>query len=76
MDIRSYVRFYDEDDLHKLVKEYQVTANFLIQLASHKFDSFRVYKMNDLLEYVDGNGFSITYDDIIERYTVRREGEK
>lgn len=72
MDIRSCVRFYDEDDLFKLKLDYPMTANFLVQLASYKFDSFKVLKMNDLLEYVDGNGFSITYDDTIKRYIVKR----
>ena len=62
MDIRNCLRFYDEDDLYKLKTEYQVTADFLIRLASYKIDSFKACKMNDLLEYVDGNGFSITYD--------------
>ena len=75
MDIRDCVKFYDEDDLYKLKTKHQVTADFLVQLASYKFDAFRVRKMNDLLEYVDGNGFSITYDNIIERYVVRRENE-
>lgn len=72
MDIRNCVRFYDEDDLHKLKLDYPMTAEYLVELASYKIDSFKKYKMNDLLEYVDGNGFSITYDDTIERYIVRR----
>lgn len=72
MDIRNCVRFYDEDDLYKLKTDYQITAKFLIDLASYRIDSFKVHKMNDLLEYVDGNGFSITYDDAIEKYIVKR----
>jgi len=72
MDIRDYVKFYDEDDLSKLELDHQITAEYLILLASYKVDSFKMRKMNDLLEYVDGNGFSITYDDTIERYIVKR----
>ena len=72
MDIRDCVKFYDEDDLHKLALDYQMTAEFLVKLASYKIDSFKMRKMNDLLEYVDGNGFSITYDDTIKRYIVKR----
>lgn len=72
MDIRNCVRFYDEDDLHKLEVDYQITAEYLVWLASYKINSFKIRKMNDLLEYVDGNGFSITYDNTIERYIVRR----
>lgn len=72
MDIRDCVKFYDEDDLYKLKLDYQITAEFLERLASYKIDSFRACKMNDLLEYVDGNGFNITYDDTIKRYTVKR----
>ncbi len=72
MDIRNCVRFYDEDDLYKLETEYRATAVFLERLASYKIDSFKVNRVNDLLEYVDGNGFSITYDDTIGRYIVKR----
>lgn len=72
MDIRDCVKFYDEDDLYKLALNYPMTADFLVQLASYKFDSFKIYRMNDLLEYVDGNGFNITYDDTIKRYIVKR----
>jgi len=72
MDIRNCVRFYNEDDLYELTTKYNITAQFLIQLASYKFDCFKTCKLNDLLEYVDGNGFSITYDDTIDRYIVRR----
>ena len=72
MDLRNCVRFYDEDDLSKLELDHQITAEYLILLASYKVDSFKMRKMNDLLEYVDGNGFSITYDDTIERYIVKR----
>lgn len=72
MDIRSCVKFYDENDLYKLQTEHWQTADLLWLLASYKLDSFKVHKMNDLLEYVDGNGFSITYDDTIKRYIVRR----
>lgn len=72
MDIRSCVRFYDEDDLSELKIKYPITADFLMRLASYKFDSFKACKMNDLLEYVDGNGFSITYDATIKRYIVKR----
>ena len=72
MDIRSCVRFYDEDDLYKLTIDYQMTTEALIKLASYKIDSFTMRQMNDLLEYVDGNGFSITYDDTIKRYIVKR----
>lgn len=72
MDIRSCVRFYDEDDLYKLTLDYQMTAEALVKLASHEFDSFTMRKMNDLLEYVDGNGFSITYNNTTGRYIVKR----
>lgn len=72
MDIRNCVRFYDENDLFKLKLDYPITANFLLQLASYKIDRFKVREINDLLEYVDGNGFSITYNDTIKRYIVRR----
>lgn len=72
MDIRSCVRFYDEDDLYKLTLNHQITADFLMRLASYEIDSFKVCNMNDLLEYVDGNGFTIIYDDSIKRYIVRR----
>lgn len=72
MDLRNCVRFYDEDDLSKLELDHQITAEYLVLLASYKVDSFKMRKMNDLLEYVDGNGFSITYDDTIERYIVKR----
>ena len=72
MDIRSCVRFYDEYDLSELKIKYPMTAEFLVELASYKIDSFKIRKMNDLLEYVDGNGFSITYDDTIKRYIVKR----
>lgn len=72
MDIRDCVKFYDEDDLYKLKLDYPMTAEFLVELASYKIDSFKIHKMNDLLEYVDGNGFFITYDDTIKRYIVRR----
>lgn len=72
MDIRDCVKFYDEDDLYKLKLDYQMTAEALVELASYKIDSFSMRKMNDLLEYVDGNGFSITYDDTIKRYIVKR----
>ena len=72
MDIRDCVKFYDEDDLYKLKLDYPMTAEHLVKLASYKIDSFKMRKMNDLLEYVDGNGFSITYDNTIERYIVRR----
>lgn len=71
-DIRSCVKFYDEDDLHKLKSDYPITAGLLVELASYKIDSFKIRKMNDLLEYVDGNGFFITYDNTIERYIVER----
>lgn len=71
-DIRSCVKFYDEDDLYKLKSHYPITAGLLVELASYKIDSFKVYKMNDLLEYVDNNGFSIAYDSTIERYIVKR----
>lgn len=71
-DIRSCVKFYDEDDLHKLKSDYPITAGLLVQLASYKIDSFKVRNINDLLEYVDGNGFFITYDNTIERYIVKR----
>lgn len=72
MDIRDCVKFYDEDDLYRLTLDYPITTQFLIELASHKSDYFKMRKMNDLLEYVDGNGFSITYDNTIERYIVKR----
>lgn len=72
MDIKSCVRFYDEDDLSELKIRYPATADHLVKLASYKIDSFKMRKMNDLLEYVDGNGFSITYDNTIERYIVKR----
>ncbi len=72
MDIRSCVRFYDEDDLSELKIKYPMIAEALVELASYKIDSFSMRKMNDLLEYVDGNGFSITYDDTIKRYIVKR----
>lgn len=72
MDIRSCVRFYDEDDLYKLKSDYQITAGLLGELASYKIDAFKVRQMNDLLEYVDGNGFSINYDNTLERYIVKR----
>lgn len=72
IDIRSCVKFYNEDDLYKLKKDYPTTAHFLVQLASYEFDAFSVHKMDDLLEYVDNNGFSITYDDTPERYIVKR----
>lgn len=72
MDLRNCVRFYDEDDLSKLELDHQITAEYLVLLASYKVDSFKMRKMNDLLEYVDGNGFSITYDNTIERYIVKR----
>lgn len=71
-DIRSCVKFYDEDDLYKLKSGYPITAGLLVELASYKIDSFKVHHMNDLLEYVDGNGFSINYDNTIERYIVKR----
>ena len=72
MDLRNCVRFYDEDDLSKLELDHQITAEYLVLLASYKVDSFKMRKMNDLLEYVDGNGFSITYDNTMERYIVKR----
>lgn len=72
MDIRSCVKFYDENDIAKLELNHQITAEYLILLAAYKINSFKVLKLNDLLEYVDGNGFSITYDDTIKRYIVKR----
>lgn len=72
MDIRNCVKFYDEDDLYRLELDHPITAAFLLQLASYKIDRFKVREINDLLEYVDGNGFSITYDDTIKRYIVKR----
>ena len=72
MDIRDCVKFYDEDDLSELKIKYPMTTEFLVELASYKIDSFKIHKMNDLLEYVDGNGFSITYNDTTKRYIVKR----
>lgn len=42
MDIRSCVKFYDEDDLSELKIRYPATANNLVRLASYKFDSFKM----------------------------------
>ena len=75
MDIRDCVKFYDEDDLYKLKLDYQKTAEALVKLASHKINFLVMRQMNDLLEYVDGNGFSITYNDTTGRYVVKR-GER
>ena len=72
MDIRDCVKFYDEDDLSKLKIKYPMTTEFLVELASYKIDSFKIHKMNDLLEYVDGNGFNITYNNATKRYFVTR----
>lgn len=73
MDIRSCVRFYDEDDLSELKINYPITTQYLIELASHKSDYFIACEINDLLEYVNGNGFSITYNNSIDKYIVRRD---
>jgi hypothetical protein len=76
MDIRECVRFYDDDDLSELKIRYPMTVECLIELASYKIDSFKIHKMDDLLEYVDGNGFSITYNAFMDKYIVRREKTK
>lgn len=74
MDIRNCLRFYDEDDLSELKIKYPKTAQSLIELASYEFyDTLTTREMNDLLEYVNGNGFNITYDDTTKRYIVKRE---
>lgn len=73
MDIRDCVKFYDEDDLYRLTLDYPITTQFLIELASHKSDYFIACEMNDLLEYVNGNGFFITYNNSVDKYIVRRD---
>ena len=72
MDIRDCVKFYDEDDLSELKIKYPITVDCLLQLASHKCDALNTRDLNDLLEYVDGNGFNITYNNATKRYFVTR----
>ena len=73
MDIRDCVKFYDEDDLYKLTLDYPITTQYLMELASCEYDVLTAHEMNDLLEYVNGNGFNITYNDTTKRYIVRRD---
>jgi hypothetical protein len=76
MDIRECVKFYDDDDLSELKIRYPIHVKLLTELASHRQDYFIADKMDDLLEYVDGNGFSITYNAFMDKYIVRREKTK
>ena len=73
MDIRDCVKFYDEDDLCRLTLDYPITTQYLVELASHKSAHFIACEMNDLLEYVNGNGFFITYNKSIDKYIVRMD---
>ncbi len=73
MDIRDCVKFYDEDDLSELKIKYPITTQYLVELASHKFHYFIACEMDDLLEYVDGNGFFIIYNKSVDKYIVRRD---
>lgn len=72
MDMRTCVKYFDDDDITDLVNRFPTTAYHLQRLASYEIDYIRFGKMNELLEYVDGNGFNITYDPIRRRYTIKR----
>lgn len=71
MDIRQCVRYFDENDITSLVERFPSTAYHLQRLASYEIDYIHFAGMNELLEYVDGNGFNISYDETY-KYTVKR----